>query len=292
MAVTKRTRFEVLRRDGHRCRYCGAAAADGARLTLDHVTPSALGGSDDPSNLVAACVDCNSGKTSTTPDAQMVAQVEDDAMRWALAVRRAAEMASADVAAATDYRNAFLDAWEDAPGWYRGPRLPDGWTSRVDAWRASGLPLDVLLDSVHIAAGANHVPREGRYAYLCGIVRNRLAKIHEQARAEMPQGKPRCGHCWTCLADGDDGDCDLTSVEPPEPGDEPRECPHCGQQDCLWMYGRTEALPEGYEAGVKDGRRQAADDWIWSAIPTLVLECFIDGRADKLPAFIKLTPAA
>ena len=65
MAVTKRVRFEVLRRDNHTCRYCGASAPD-TTLTVDHVTPVALGGSHDPSNLVAACKDCNAGKASTS----------------------------------------------------------------------------------------------------------------------------------------------------------------------------------------------------------------------------------
>ena len=38
MAVSKRTRYEVLRRDNHACRYCGASAPD-AKLTVDHVLP-------------------------------------------------------------------------------------------------------------------------------------------------------------------------------------------------------------------------------------------------------------
>ena len=56
MAVSKRTRFEVLRRDNHTCRYCGQSAPD-VKLTVDHVLPVALGGHDDPTNLVAACKD-------------------------------------------------------------------------------------------------------------------------------------------------------------------------------------------------------------------------------------------
>jgi 5-methylcytosine-specific restriction endonuclease McrA len=40
----------VLRRDGYRCAWCGGTAT-----TADHVVPRALGGSDDPANLVAAC---------------------------------------------------------------------------------------------------------------------------------------------------------------------------------------------------------------------------------------------
>ena len=54
MAVTKRMRFEILRRDNHACRYCGATAPD-VKLAVDHVTPVALGGTDSPDNLVASC---------------------------------------------------------------------------------------------------------------------------------------------------------------------------------------------------------------------------------------------
>ena len=58
MAITKRTRYEVLKRDNHACRYCGAVAPD-VKLQVDHVIPVALGGTDNPDNLVAACVACN-----------------------------------------------------------------------------------------------------------------------------------------------------------------------------------------------------------------------------------------
>lgn len=64
MAVSKRLRYEILRRDSHTCRYCGASAPD-VPLRVDHVTPVALGGTDTPANLVTSCEPCNSGKTST-----------------------------------------------------------------------------------------------------------------------------------------------------------------------------------------------------------------------------------
>lgn len=62
MAITKRLRFEIFRRDGFACRYCGAKDRP---LEPDHVIPKALGGSDLPENLLTACVDCNEGKGST-----------------------------------------------------------------------------------------------------------------------------------------------------------------------------------------------------------------------------------
>ncbi len=60
--ISKTVRFEVLARDGFRCRYCGADAAN-AVLQIDHFTPRAKGGSDDIDNLRTACTDCNQGKS-------------------------------------------------------------------------------------------------------------------------------------------------------------------------------------------------------------------------------------
>lgn len=60
-SLSKRTRFQVLRRDGYTCRYCGRKPPE-VTLEVDHVHPVAAGGTDHPSNLVAACKDCNRGK--------------------------------------------------------------------------------------------------------------------------------------------------------------------------------------------------------------------------------------
>ncbi len=57
-------RFEILKRDGFRCRYCGAGRAQGAVLNVDHVKPKAAGGTDKPTNLVTACETCNGGKAA------------------------------------------------------------------------------------------------------------------------------------------------------------------------------------------------------------------------------------
>lgn len=78
MAVSQRARFEVLRRDGFRCRYCGADAAT-ATLEVDHVMPVALGGADDLDNLVTSCGPCNDGKASTAPDEAVKAALQSTA---------------------------------------------------------------------------------------------------------------------------------------------------------------------------------------------------------------------
>jgi hypothetical protein len=88
MAVSKRLRYEILRRDNHACRYCGATAP-GVKLNVDHVIPQALGGSDKPTNLVTSCADCNAGKTSSMPNATPVADIDQDDFRRAAELRQA-----------------------------------------------------------------------------------------------------------------------------------------------------------------------------------------------------------
>jgi hypothetical protein len=60
--VSKSVRYRILARDGFKCRYCGSSPDDGAKLHVDHIVPVSRGGSDEESNLCAACSDCNLGK--------------------------------------------------------------------------------------------------------------------------------------------------------------------------------------------------------------------------------------
>jgi hypothetical protein len=121
MAVSKRIRFEVLRRDGHACRYCGAMAPD-AKLHVDHVMPVALGGSDEPDNLVTACIDCNAGKASTSPDAPIVADVADDQLRWARAMEAAAAALLGEQQRKREVISRWLEEWEK---WSKIDYLPE-----------------------------------------------------------------------------------------------------------------------------------------------------------------------
>ena len=50
-------------RDGFKCAYCGAKDV---RLTIDHITPKALGGKSTFENCVASCKPCNSRKGHKT----------------------------------------------------------------------------------------------------------------------------------------------------------------------------------------------------------------------------------
>lgn len=59
------TREAIYIRDGHACVYCGAHRIE-VTLTLDHVVPVERGGRNHHSNLVTACLSCNSARKGLT----------------------------------------------------------------------------------------------------------------------------------------------------------------------------------------------------------------------------------
>jgi Restriction endonuclease len=191
MTINKRTRFEVLKRDNHTCRYCGATAPD-VKLHIDHVTPVALGGTDTTDNLVAACVDCNLGKASTSPAAETVADVAQDAIRWATYVKQAEAIIEAREHEGDSYRDAFLEAWEE---WHYGGAmkkplpLPGDWENSIENFRKSGMSLEVIKSCVDIA-GRSTVPAGSAFKYFCGVAWRRIREARDIAQALMLEGEP------------------------------------------------------------------------------------------------------
>lgn len=182
MPVSKRLRYEVFRRDNFICRYCGAKAPD-VQLTTDHVVPVALGGTDDPANLVTACGPCNSGKTSTSPDAPVVADVSADALRWSRALAEAARRMHVETAGRAEIYDEF-DGWWGR--WGLGPAQepvprPNDWRSSIDSFLAAGLPLEVLEWCVNRAMGSQ-VKTNGIWRYMCGIAWRKVTELQETAR--------------------------------------------------------------------------------------------------------------
>jgi len=88
--VSARLRFEVLKRDSHRCQYCGAAAPF-VQLEVDHIVPVVAGGTNRPDNLITACRRCNAGKSAIELDDRLpgvaaqndhlIAEVKDARLR-------------------------------------------------------------------------------------------------------------------------------------------------------------------------------------------------------------------
>lgn len=60
--LTPQLRWKVLKRDGYRCRACGAGPENGAVLHIDHILAISNGGETTLVNLQTLCACCNFGK--------------------------------------------------------------------------------------------------------------------------------------------------------------------------------------------------------------------------------------
>lgn len=170
--MSKRLRFEIFKRDGFRCVYCGASPQD-APLEADHVVAVANGGTNDPENLVTSCKTCNGGKSDVPLDEHRIrvsslnaldALEHAEQIRGYLAAQR--ELAEAKEALAEELRM----AWEEL--------IDQGTTTQERATLRRFLgefAFPDLVKAMQIAASAVPV-RSGYQAsrafmYFCGIVR-------------------------------------------------------------------------------------------------------------------------
>ena len=169
----KKLRFEIFKRDGFRCVYCGCTPVQTV-LRIDHVIPVAGGGSNKPENLVTSCHDCNAGKGAVALDKKlpkpMLAEADHDhvdQIREFLKVQK--EIADARRAVATE----IWRHWESVVG---------GMTEDMFN-RLIGLtqewPYDKLIEAINITArklGATNAEfspykASGQAKYFHGILR-------------------------------------------------------------------------------------------------------------------------
>jgi hypothetical protein len=147
--VSKRIRYEVLRRDHYTCRFCGAPAP-WVLLEIDHVVPRSEGGSDAPGNLQVLCEDCNAGKSATMPERWLVTETK----RVSLGTHR--EPPEDDYAEMYAYMAAY-SALEDIPA-ERVLRCVMRVMADVYPYRPSGDEL--IVASAKLAAEGYALPAE------------------------------------------------------------------------------------------------------------------------------------
>lgn len=187
MTISRRLRFEVLRRDGYTCRYCGAKAPD-VVLTVDHVVPTTLGGDDDPRNLVACCQPCNAGKSSIQPDAPLVEDVDATAMLFAQAAERVAERRRADRQVVDEITANFDQLWLTYHNVYDRPieREPS-WPATIERFIGRGLDLSDLTHYLKVAM-RSRASHGDVWRYFCGCCWRELTTREEQARQLIEDG--------------------------------------------------------------------------------------------------------
>lgn len=200
MAVSKRLRFEILRRDGFRCYYCGRTPA-AVELHVDHVVPVTLGGSDDPKNLVCACERCNGGKSSVPVDAPLVEAVSEQALKFAEAVQQVTAMRSREIADRLELTRWFMSVWNNWTDW-RGD------TYDTEGDEVQSIPQFIALglsraDLEELTGVAMRSRAKDKWRYFCGCCWRRIRETQEQAaeivrEAVSPEPKtPLLQTVWT-----------------------------------------------------------------------------------------------
>lgn len=246
MTVSKRVRYEVLRRDDFTCRYCHSKDKP---LQVDHVIPIALGGKDTPDNLVAACRDCNVGKSSVQPDEKSVSDVSEEQLSLAKALKQMLGRKSASIEEQSRFDREFIDYWyqsaEQQGDKYAHP--DDNWRSSLAKWHDIGIPQELVFHAVDLAFDKKAISQSSKYRYMCGVVWSMLGEVEADVVHEHGSSTPRrCGHCVGCLNPSEYGDyCALYHTDEDE---DPMICNICRDPDCKYELG----VAFGEEKGFSD----------------------------------------
>lgn len=162
--ISTKTRFDVFKRDGFVCTYCGAHPPQ-VILHVDHIVPVAEGGANDMDNYTTSCDRCNMGKG---PRSLKVAPM-GLADKAAITAEKEAQLRGYSQIIMARRNRLEDEAWEVA-------RIlePGAETFRKDNLLSIKKFLDRLglgetLEAAEIAAAKGIYSDYKRFTYFCGV---------------------------------------------------------------------------------------------------------------------------
>lgn len=167
--MSKKLRFEVFKRDGFKCQYCGAHPPS-VILEPDHITPVAEGGTNAMDNLVTACFSCNRGK-----GARSLNVVPQSLASKAKLVKEAEEQLAGYAEIMEARRNRIEDElWRVAevidPG-SSSLGMSRDWTASIRRFNEK-LGVHQVLEAAEIARARWPYGGKRTFLYFCGICWN------------------------------------------------------------------------------------------------------------------------
>ena len=176
--LSRSRRFEVFKRDGFRCQYCGNAPPS-VILEIDHIVAVSRGGVSDTDNLVTCCFDCNRGKAARSLSS-VPQSLKDKAAEVA---EREAQLQEYQKILAARRERLEQETWDVAEIWVE--RFgEDG--IRKDYFQSikrfiEKLGLDDVLEAMEIAVNRKWSANSA-FKYFCGIC---WAKVRESEDGQV-----------------------------------------------------------------------------------------------------------
>lgn len=166
--ISKRTRFEVFKRDAFACQYCGATPPK-VVLEVDHIDPVAGGGSNDIDNLITACFPCNRGKAAVS--LSVVPQSLAD--KAAEVAEREEQLAGYQSILRAKRERLEDDVWAVFSRWREQESTSHERFNSVKRF-VERLGLDEVFDAVDITLAANIRSERGEFRYFCKVCWNKI----------------------------------------------------------------------------------------------------------------------
>ena len=171
MAVSKKIRFEVFKRDGFRCAYCGKGPPE-VTLECDHINPKSKGGKDDINNLITACFDCNRGKRNIILDKspaklqenyEILQEKEAQLAEYHKFIKKIERRIAKEIEKVDEAYNENFSEYSLSDKFKRG-------TVKI---LLKSLPVSVVVDAMHLACSRINDSNRA-IKYFCGICWNKI----------------------------------------------------------------------------------------------------------------------
>lgn len=174
--ISKKTRFEVFKRDGFTCQYCGAHPP-AVILHIDHIDPVANGGGSNLDNLITACECCNLGK-----GARLLSVVPQNLSEKAREVEEREEQLRGYNAILQARRQRIEDeSWDVADVLFVNPRegIANNYFNSIKMF-VEKLGYQEVLRAADIAIQRKNYPGKWAFLYFCGICWNQIREQEGQ----------------------------------------------------------------------------------------------------------------
>lgn len=170
--IGKKLRFDVFKRDGFICQYCGEHPPS-VILHVDHIHAVVDGGTNDVDNLITACEGCNLGK-GATPLSNIPESLKDKALKIA--------ESEAQIKGYQSIISKKRDRIEDEAWDVARIFIPDTDTFRKDDFRTiknfiEKLGFDDVREAADIATSKSFFQLQRKFKYFCGICINKMREL-------------------------------------------------------------------------------------------------------------------